>query len=363
MSAEFWETDEMRDAFADRHMGRICFAYRHNPFHGVRPLSQELMTGWLGLTQPRLSRIENGPPIHDLDKLIHWALTLRIPPHHLWFDLPEKRRKKKLDPSSQPEPSVVETDTVEDPAITRPESARLVAVLNGSKALDKELLAELEARVHMYRHMDRRLGAPVIVTDLMVHLECLSALRSLPAMPDTRNRLACHAAGVAALLGWQTLDMGQLDRAWDYYRSAARAARESGEVELHAYVIAEMSYIPLLNGYVREASSLVAHAEQLCVGSVSPTFRAWLAGVRAEVSSRAEDEVRCLTALERAAVLLGSAVPGESPIPALSHFDLSHLARWNGQCLAQLGRGAQAQTILEEAMATVDVSFVRAGQA
>jgi transcriptional regulator with XRE-family HTH domain len=55
-------------------------------------LSQELVAGWLGLTQAQLSRIENGPPIRDLGKLIHWADTLRIPAEHLWFDLPEQRR-------------------------------------------------------------------------------------------------------------------------------------------------------------------------------------------------------------------------------------------------------------------------------
>jgi transcriptional regulator with XRE-family HTH domain len=90
--AEFWEDDLMQKALASWHMGRVCVAYRHHPFHGPRPLSQELVAGWLGMAQAQLSRIENGPPINDLNKLIHWAHTLKIPARHLWFDLPESRR-------------------------------------------------------------------------------------------------------------------------------------------------------------------------------------------------------------------------------------------------------------------------------
>jgi transcriptional regulator with XRE-family HTH domain len=46
------------------------------------------VAGWLGMTQAQVSRIENGPPIRNLDTLVFWAMTLRIPERHLWFDLP-----------------------------------------------------------------------------------------------------------------------------------------------------------------------------------------------------------------------------------------------------------------------------------
>ncbi len=69
-------------------MGRVIAAYRNHPFHG-QPLHQEVVAGWVVMTQPQLSRLENGPPIKDLDKLTLWARTLRIPNHLLWFKLPE----------------------------------------------------------------------------------------------------------------------------------------------------------------------------------------------------------------------------------------------------------------------------------
>jgi hypothetical protein len=74
----FWDTDQLRDALATRHMGRVIFAYRRNPWHG-RPLPQGIVAGWVGLNQTQLSRIETGPPPQDLTKLLQWARVLRIP--------------------------------------------------------------------------------------------------------------------------------------------------------------------------------------------------------------------------------------------------------------------------------------------
>jgi hypothetical protein len=76
---DFWETDQLKDALASWHMGRIVRAYRHHPYHGPRPLAQELVGNWLGITQAQLSRIEQGRPIKDLDRLIRWAQILHIP--------------------------------------------------------------------------------------------------------------------------------------------------------------------------------------------------------------------------------------------------------------------------------------------
>lgn len=107
--AEFWANDRMRDALASWHMGRVIAAYRAHPFHG-RVLSQELVGGWVGLTQAQLSRIENGPPIRDLGRLGMWARTLDIPAPLLWFkvgprsprieevDRPDQRRGLEADP-------------------------------------------------------------------------------------------------------------------------------------------------------------------------------------------------------------------------------------------------------------------------
>lgn len=92
--AEFWQTQQLTEAFAARHMGRVARAYRMNPYHhavyGPGGISQGLLGQWLGLKQPQISRIETGPPIRNMDTLGYWARVLRIPPELLWFDMPGK---------------------------------------------------------------------------------------------------------------------------------------------------------------------------------------------------------------------------------------------------------------------------------
>jgi hypothetical protein len=67
-------------------MGKVIRAYRTHPHHGRSLITQVMVAAWAGVTQAQLSRIENGPPIMHMDKLAHWAKTLRIPGNMLWFD-------------------------------------------------------------------------------------------------------------------------------------------------------------------------------------------------------------------------------------------------------------------------------------
>jgi hypothetical protein len=72
LGADFWYTDQMRDAFASRDMGIVVRAYRYHPAHGHKALPQEIVSRWLGtVTQSQLSRIESGRNrVDTLDKLI-----------------------------------------------------------------------------------------------------------------------------------------------------------------------------------------------------------------------------------------------------------------------------------------------------
>jgi tetratricopeptide (TPR) repeat protein len=86
---EFWHDSELQAALAERHMGQVIRAYRHHLHHGRQALAQDDVASWAGLSQGQLSRIETGPPLHNLDRLIFWAQLLGIPEGYLWFKLPE----------------------------------------------------------------------------------------------------------------------------------------------------------------------------------------------------------------------------------------------------------------------------------
>lgn len=106
VSAVFWDTPALRDALAAQHIGCVARTYRrHNDFtahYGRNGISQELLGTWLGLTQAQVSRIENGPPVRNLDTLAHWARVLQIPSHLLWFKLPPRRSANEPTRELQP---------------------------------------------------------------------------------------------------------------------------------------------------------------------------------------------------------------------------------------------------------------------
>jgi hypothetical protein len=99
--ASFWDSPQMQAALATRHMGKVVQAFREHPHHGRR-ISQTTAAGWLYLTQSRLSRIESGPPMHDLHRLTQIAHILGIPRHLLWFAPIEEAEARESAPSAAP---------------------------------------------------------------------------------------------------------------------------------------------------------------------------------------------------------------------------------------------------------------------
>lgn len=86
---DFWNDPDLQRALAAREMGKVIRAYRQHRHHGHRGLSQDDVAVWASISQGQLSRLENGPPIVRLDRLIFWAQLLKLPQAHLWFALPD----------------------------------------------------------------------------------------------------------------------------------------------------------------------------------------------------------------------------------------------------------------------------------
>ena len=59
----FWDDGQLRDALIrERHIGHVVRRYRKHPFHGPRPIPQEVAARWLNISQAQLARIERGIP-------------------------------------------------------------------------------------------------------------------------------------------------------------------------------------------------------------------------------------------------------------------------------------------------------------
>lgn len=103
----------MQEALAACDMGAVMRAFRTHPFHG-KDISQEIAAGWVDVTQPRLSKIENGDRLANLDKLMLWAHVLGIPTDLLWFRMPSassspsgaRAAVQQDEPTSEPVPAL-----------------------------------------------------------------------------------------------------------------------------------------------------------------------------------------------------------------------------------------------------------------
>jgi hypothetical protein len=175
-----------------------------------------------------------------------------------------------------------------------------------------ELLDTLDAMTEGYRRLDRQLGAAIVIDDSTHHLQRIARLKDASMTTANRRRLASAAGEVASLAAWQALDLGRPGAAWSYYCLATRAAREAGHRELHAYVVAETSYVLLFGGQVREALSLVKRARHLARGT-TPRLRAWLAAAHAEASAIAGNAEDALRALDQADKAFQQVEPGSGP--------------------------------------------------
>jgi hypothetical protein len=221
-----------------------------------------------------------------------------------------------------------------------------------------ELLDALDALTENYRRLDRQLGAASVFDDSTHHLQRIARLKDASMTTKHRGRLAAAAGEVASLAAWQALDLGRPGAAWSYYSLATRAAREAGDRELHAYVVAETSYVLLFGGQIREALSLIKRARHLARGT-SPRLRVWLAAAHAEASAIAGNAVDTLRALDQAEEAFQQVEPGSGP-RWLAYFDRAHLVRWKGHCLVAVGQPETALAVLQEGLDSVDASFVRA---
>ncbi|MGH4012581.1 MAG: helix-turn-helix domain-containing protein [Pseudonocardiaceae bacterium] len=160
--AEFWVTDHMQDALATWNMGRVIAAYRSHPYHG-RPMRQEIVAGWVGITQAQLSRVENGLPIKDLDKLIQWVRTLGVPAHLLWFKLPEQPPDQADVPKEDRDLAIICYGQQEFPEIDDVNRRELLRLL--SMALQRPDLAEAALSNALSLNLSaRRRGS--VLTDL-----------------------------------------------------------------------------------------------------------------------------------------------------------------------------------------------------
>ncbi|MGH3830919.1 MAG: hypothetical protein ACRDRS_10805 [Pseudonocardiaceae bacterium] len=399
--AEFWRHEQLREAFAAQHLGRVARAYRTHPHHhaiyGPSGISQPLLGHWLGLRQPQISRIETGLPIRDLDTLVYWARILRIPTELLWFDLPGQTRQVAQNmhndlavpvPATTVEgawnakpagscPTVSSSNGLfEEPAkiaerhaelrvssltgelmgpmpqLMDPESADIVEPWELADALTRSMI-DMTTLEHMERAVLGYVARYPCTTPVTLLPAITGQTRRLREVLNNPQRLRVRQRSVvllgvlAGLAGNLWLDLGEDDRAAGFFDVGELAGQEAQDADLTAWVLATRSLGPFFAGQFVDAADLLVRAEVAADAGSGTRRQAWVAALRSRAAAATGDHRGSLEALERAYRLMDTV---SEPPRGTEFFDPPRLDGMAGTAYRLLRDTDRAVPLLRQAL-------------
>ncbi|WP_216895666.1 helix-turn-helix domain-containing protein [Nocardia alni] len=322
----FWDDPAIARALAEWHMGKVIAAYRLNPAHRSR-IRQADVARWAGITQVRLSHVENGPPIQHLDKLIFWANLLGIPHDRLWFQLPGRPRR-----APSPEP------------MTGPAGPfRLLRV--GPHGTDENPdIAAMQA----FRSADSELGGGHLYAEVVSYLTSEIGPRLFGGEATTSQPVFTAAAGLTEMAGWMAHDTGNDAQAYRHFHRALDLSKLGGDRQLHVHVLASMSHLALHLDRPRDAIRHAYDGEMAlskAPGNSELTARLWAMQARGFAAlDRPREAAKLLDRAARTLTDQGAAVAS----PWVSRFDHGSLASEAARSWRALGDLDRAQQHAEQ---------------
>ncbi|MCX4740758.1 hypothetical protein [Streptomyces antibioticus] len=145
-----------------------------------------------------------------------------------------------------------------------------------------EDLADLEAAAESYGYGYHDQAPTRVLADLVTDFTTLRPLLTVPQPAPVRARLCRTAGQMAGMTAIVLHDLGSRRESRAWFATAARAAAESGDDTLRAWVLAWETMVPFNYGAPRAAADLADQARQ--AAGTRPTAAAVLA---AAVAARA----------------------------------------------------------------------------
>jgi hypothetical protein len=235
------------------------------------------------------------------------------------------------------------------------EVARLVA---RSARVDQEALDLLASQVENTRRLDRRFGASTLLGALRLHAEHIEQLLMHATDARIRRSLAAVLVDAHTLAGWQSLDRGEIAKAWWHYGRAGEAALITESSALRAHALAKQAVVLSDVGRTADAAHMTGHARSLG-RSGSAMVRTWLAAAHGEALAAAGQRTDSLRAFDEAIATMPSGCTTDSDEEPYVGLDDVHLARWRGHALARIG-DREAVQVLTGALHDHDAEFTRA---
>lgn len=389
----FWRTDELRDAFEACDMGAVIRAYRTHAHHG-RVISQELAARWLGVSQTRLSRIENGEGVSDLPRLMRWAHVLDMPRNLLWFRMPGRpstatqdrhsRTSEGVDapvfgnPGSTPggaveggHPSGALTATEQDtmplsrrsllfhgvaaatlPGLDADEAERIAKALENARSYsDAEIVASFKRQLDACKADDGMLGSNQTLPTVLGVLGAIKVCAQ-DAKPEVRRALFAAGARGAEFAGWLCRDLHDQALATFWHDRATEWAQLSGDLPMQGYVLLKKAQTAYDD---RDAANVLGFAEAAQLGPWNLPSK-----VRAEV---AQQEARGLAMLgmpmieverklEQSREYLSRASETADGSDLATHYSNSSLTLQTASCYIEAGKPLRAAVLYGEILNT-----------
>ncbi|MEV6071955.1 helix-turn-helix domain-containing protein [Nocardia sp. NPDC052001] len=324
----FWEDPAIRQALSERHMGKVIAAYRANPAHRSR-VRQTDVARWAGCTQPRLSHIENGPPLQTLDQLCFWARLLGVPQSLLWFHLPDR--------------SGIEPAAVSPIRGGAGSGFRLLRIGDTGKGHDPDVAA-----MHAFRSCDSELGGGHLYREVVTYLTSDIGPRLFGGSEETSREVFTAAAGLTEMAGWMAHDGGNDQQAYQHFSRARDLAKIGGDRQLLAHVYASMSHLALHQVQPREAMRHAYEGEMaLRKAPGNPELAARLWSMQARGFAALGQRREALKLLDRAASTL-TCTDTSWTSPWVSRFDEGSLSSEAARCWRQLGDLRRARVHVEQ---------------
>jgi hypothetical protein len=179
---------------------------------------------------------------------------------------------------------------------------RLAAALAGPRA-DRQVTDDLVAATARLFVSEHHIPARLLAVRLRGHLETLTAL--IPRSGVHRRALVIAAGEAAALAGWSAYDVGDIDTARHYYKTAVLAGREAGHPPVVALAMGYASYAVTAD----KAREMLSAAQEHVRGGGYAAARSWLAAREAEEAAAAGDREGAVCALDRATTAFDYADP------------------------------------------------------
>lgn len=365
--AWFWESPLLREALADRHLGRVVRAFRTHPYHG-RPITQSVAASWFFLTQTQLSRIENGPPVRDLDRLSQWAHILRIPIHLRWFshletDTPEDQSSYGAEPYIS---DIFADDewrrmsellrraflkrgvaAVTLPALGLEELKHIAAALtNARHYTDLTAVGYLRQQLHECAEKDGTHGPKYSVP---VVLGLIAAIEQMAgdAKPSVRRELLAVGAQTAEFAGWLYRDIAMPELAGYWRDRAVEWAQAAGDLPMQGYVLLKKSQAAWDE---RDAPRMLTLAQATQEGPWRLPARVRAEAAQQEARGQAMisgDPALVESKLDQARTLLAEDAADQHRASIAAHYDEALFALQVAICYCEADRPDQALELYE----------------